>query len=272
MLNAMIDRIGWWFHRSRRDGDRYWRIWFHRKEEVAERFRQQGIKNYLRQIAIEFSLFPKRVSLTAEFKMKHDCEGTLGVHFAFPWLFSLWINFDIGYTDWAKRICGEYTSRRWGFDIYADAFVLNWWADSNAWGPDRKRYGFHFYFPWDKFKGKVTYTKTDLETHVVTFEQPAYKSRPATTHSVTVTRKHMTWKYGNPFVKTIDRTFWNFDFKRELDQKPPAFSGKGENSWDCGDDGIYGCSFDVSVSGQETIEGAINAYIAKVIENRKRYG
>lgn len=43
------------------------------------------------------------------------------------------------------------------------------------------------------------------------------------------------------------------------------FSGKGENSWDCGDDGLW------SISG-ETLERAIGNAVASALESRRRHG
>jgi hypothetical protein len=45
------------------------------------------------------------------------------------------------------------------------------------------------------------------------------------------------------------------------------FAGKGENSWDCGDDGLFGCG----VEG-ESVEQAIGHFIASVLTSRRRYG
>jgi hypothetical protein len=42
-------------------------------------------------------------------------------------------------------------------------------------------------------------------------------------------------------------------------------SGKGENSWDCGDDGLYGC-------GGDTAEDAIAHAVRSVLRARRRYG
>lgn len=42
-------------------------------------------------------------------------------------------------------------------------------------------------------------------------------------------------------------------------------SGKGENSWDCGDDGLYGI-------GGDTIEDAIANAVRTSLRNRRRYG
>lgn len=43
------------------------------------------------------------------------------------------------------------------------------------------------------------------------------------------------------------------------------YSGKGENSWDCGDDGLWGI-------GGATIEEAIGNAVASVLKSRRRYG
>lgn len=45
------------------------------------------------------------------------------------------------------------------------------------------------------------------------------------------------------------------------------FQGKGENSWDCGDDGIFG----TGVTGR-SIPDAIGHYVAAVLSNRVKYG
>jgi len=45
------------------------------------------------------------------------------------------------------------------------------------------------------------------------------------------------------------------------------FEGKGENSWDCGEDGLWGCS-----SSTWSYEKAIAHVVESVLESRKRYG
>jgi hypothetical protein len=51
------------------------------------------------------------------------------------------------------------------------------------------------------------------------------------------------------------------------DTSPPQFAGKGENSWDCGDDGIYGCSYET-----DSFSEAVRRYVAEVEKYRKQYG
>lgn len=50
-------------------------------------------------------------------------------------------------------------------------------------------------------------------------------------------------------------------------EHPPAFAGKGENSWDCDDDGIFG-----SGSTALTPAGAVGDYVGSVLRARERYG
>mgnify|MGYP000629700480 FL=1 len=46
------------------------------------------------------------------------------------------------------------------------------------------------------------------------------------------------------------------------------FAGKGENSWDCGDDGLWG----LSGPGMDTLPNAIGAVVASVLRSRDRRG
>lgn len=48
---------------------------------------------------------------------------------------------------------------------------------------------------------------------------------------------------------------------------PPQFAGKGENSWDCGDDGIYGMGSRATSPAE-----AVGEYVKAVLQSRERYG
>lgn len=76
----------------------------------------------------------------------------------------------------------------------------------------------------------------------------------------TLTRE--TWKRPRwPFVSHERVGSW-------IDvEHPPAFSGKGENSWDCGDDAVFG-----SGSQALTPAGAVGDYIKAVLRYREQYG
>ncbi len=61
-------------------------------------------------------------------------------------------------------------------------------------------------------------------------------------------------------------------------ENPPMRSGKGENSWDCGDDGCYGLSggWDKSepswMKPNEHLKLAVDYYVGHVMKDAKRYG
>lgn len=68
------------------------------------------------------------------------------------------------------------------------------------------------------------------------------------------------------------RARWPWAYRRRLSSNievpaPPRFAGKGENSWDCGDDGIYGMS-----SSELSPASVVGQYVKRVLENRERYG
>lgn len=74
------------------------------------------------------------------------------------------------------------------------------------------------------------------------------------------TPQRQTWKRPRWFGTTVRESF---DIRIP---KGIPFAGKGENSWDCGDDGLFGMSADGSV------QEAVSAVRTSVMESRKRYG
>lgn len=80
-----------------------------------------------------------------------------------------------------------------------------------------------------------------------------------------------------PAVVSIEHRYrtrprWPFAFGHRYGseisvENPPQFAGKGESSWDCGDDGIW------SMGSNETRPASVvGQYIKRVLENRERYG
>lgn len=70
----------------------------------------------------------------------------------------------------------------------------------------------------------------------------------------TWTRPRWPWAY---WRKSVDITL----------ETPPEFQGKGENSWDCGPDAIYGMS-----SEGHSFEDAVATYVKAVLRERARRG
>ena len=74
-------------------------------------------------------------------------------------------------------------------------------------------------------------------------------------------QQEVRWRGNFPWRKKRD-TYWEIST-----DKPPMRAGKGENSYDQDDDGIFGCA----VHG-ETIQEAIAEYVKKCERDRERYG
>ena len=110
-------------------------------------------------------------------------------------------------------------------------------------------------FRGDWILGRAKYTREILE------------------EGIPVTVKVGQWA-GDEYKGTAhkDRTTWKrrfstkvrVDYDIDMAQGIP-FPGKGENSWDCGDDAYYGF-------GGTTIEGAVEHIIKDTIRERKRHG
>ena len=106
----------------------------------------------------------------------------------------------------------------------------------------------------DLILGKEHYSKRDTEVIddvVIPMPERNYRARVTFTET---TRKRARW------FTTVSR--WS---EVSLDSDAPPFPGKGENSWDCGDDGIYG----MSVKGH-SLAKAIGGYVERVMEYREK--
>lgn len=83
---------------------------------------------------------------------------------------------------------------------------------------------------------------------------------PEGSYPATVRRADYTWTRSRlPFWKR-KRTDWYIDIPHGI-----PFNGKGENSWDCGDDGLFG-------TGGDSPEDAVANAVKSVLRNRKKYG
>ena len=87
---------------------------------------------------------------------------------------------------------------------------------------------------------------------------------PEGSYPAKIRREERTWKRPRwpwkPFTKVSKYV------EIELPGGVP-FEGKGENSWDCGEDGLWGCS-----STGWSYEAAVAHVVESVLKSRKRYG
>lgn len=105
----------------------------------------------------------------------------------------------------------------------------------------------------------VLFGKTRYRCDMLSAPITAYIDMPEGQYPATFTPMRQTWSRPRGFTRTRE------SFEIEIPKGIP-FAGKGENSWDCGDDGLFG------MSAEGTLEQAIAAVRETVTRIRKRYG
>jgi len=90
----------------------------------------------------------------------------------------------------------------------------------------------------------------------------------------------IVWEENRTFRRHIPYTLYHRTFysvKMEI-KDPPIYSGKGENFWDCGDDGSYGLSAPWNFERpmwdkrDQSAEKAVRYYVDHVMKSVARYG
>lgn len=108
----------------------------------------------------------------------------------------------------------------------------------------------------DDIFGRATYANEKVGPPV-----QAVACFPEGQYTLTLQRETSTWtrpRWPWAYVRTsVDITL----------ERPPGFQGKGENSWDCGPDAIYGMS-----SEGHSYEDAVATYVKAVLRERAKRG
>lgn len=157
---------------------------------------------------------------------------------------------------WLRRLT-RFGKREVAFRINDWALWWTVWHDDNTWmrtDPWWKHGSFHFI---DFIFGSTKYHERDLESKRVEIPMPegVYPS--------TITLKESVWR----------RKRWPFGAWRRMvrsEVKPDEgipVPGKGENSWDCGEDAIFG-----HYGPASTFHDAKISMIDSVLKTRRRYG
>lgn len=164
-------------------------------------------------------------------------------------LFAVW--FAIGGLRWkwlpSDRKCEVTFHHR---ALWINLWTRRWeWSRTAPWW----RRGLVIHFD-DLLLGKARYTKETLSTH------DALIPMPEGCYPATVKVERQTWKRPRWFARTR-MSCWV-----EIPGGIP-FEGKGTSSWNCGEDGMWGCG-----STGPSVEEAIGRAVASVLESRRRYG
>ncbi len=153
-----------------------------------------------------------------------------------------------------RRRDQKYTNgRTMGFSIDSQCMYLELWNDPMEHrGRDPKWWRMSTY--WHDITGRPKYHEKTLEEREVMIPMPE-KSYPAT-----AILKLVWWS--RPFLPT--------KFMKRVEIKIPEgipFPGKGENSWDCGDDAAYGMTTE-----SNSIAFGVGKLVGSVLHDRIRYG
>jgi len=211
-------------------------------------------KNCRRNLHAEWYFFHKaRAGAAFKFELgSGDGDDGLLFHVAIPWLFSFYVGLDGVFGKWFRY---PNEPRETGIAFHHGSFYFYPFAKVNSWSSRDRWWNKYISFsPLEFICGHNKYTEEhdqgwqDIE---ITMPEGKYKGK---------LRLYVgTWK--NRF-----RTMRVPRGEIEMEEGIP-FPGKGENSWDCGEDATYGITCPA-----ESEEEVICSLIQSVMRCRHRYG
>lgn len=200
-----------------------------------------------------------------------DSDREVKLHVGLP-LATFWLHVDGLPRAWAHRILPgrpySYTdhhgvthhtkiteAREVRLDWHSNALWWSLWHSTMEWRSDTPRWRHGSFHPIDVLLGRHHYSHSALKTVETLIPMPE-ASYPAT-----VTLQELTWS----------RPRWPFKVRRASAQIdiPGGIPvpGKGENSWDCGEDAILSMGAD-----GHSLANAVAAVVKSATETRIRYG
>lgn len=146
----------------------------------------------------------------------------------------------------------SFDERELGLSWHDGCVWLKLWCDDHGYRDrpwHRNTICFHV-VEWFTGRAKCEVVNGETVEVMVPMPEGCYRAR------VTPETYTWTWRFG---YQKVRHSYW-----LRIEGGIP-FSGKGENSWDCGDDGLWAI-------GGETLEEAIGNAVASVLTKRRRYG
>lgn len=225
---------------------KYGRCWLTYKDEG---------KNHYRDV---FTINPEwsfNIKTTPGISMNFREDITFGISLPLVGLFHLSF---AGERIWklVSKIVGYGFDKDTSIRLHDNTLWINIWTDSGIWEAKKpwwKQRQFRIHFE-DLFFGKLSYDRKTLDETDTTIPMPegGYKANIKITELQHKRPRWFTKKYIQALVEL---------------EKPIPYPGKGENSWDCGEDGLRSMSCPA-----RNFEDAIAETVKAVFRNRRRYG
>jgi hypothetical protein len=188
-----------------------------------------------------------------------DSGRNLGFTFAIPWLLTLHVTLEDVFPMYAFGTnVDRGHDRQIGFYFFKNAVWYHIWVGTMAsWSRD---------YPWCRWWRQGSFHFANLlgrQTHrleTLKRDIPLEIPMPEGVYHAVAKIERRTWK--RPLWFATTRTFVDVTVPKGI-----PFQGKGENSCDCGDDGLFG----YGVEGT-SLEHAIAHGVESVLTSRRRYG
>jgi len=164
----------------------------------------------------------------------------------------------VGLVSLYVSVPGKYRSygedREIEISFHHDALYWRFWTDPMSWSSSTPKWRHGSFNVPDFFLGRSKCTHETIEAQDIVVPMPE-KAYPAKAEL-----QRWTWKRPRWFAKTIMRA------QIEIPGGIPL-PGKGENSWDCGDD----ATFSITCQAKSIPEG-VGVLVGSVLRDRVRYG
>lgn len=175
-----------------------------------------------------------------------DCDREATFSFGL-WFFAIYVTKHLRYFKPRKH-------RQFGFSFHDGAFWLTIWGDPTAWDSKSPWWMHTRWFDVKRFLlGKALFgirTLVDEYESIIPLPEGAYRC--------TIKKELHIWSRPRWFIKK--EVFWTVNLSNGI-----PYEGKGENAWDCGEDGLHSISISC-----ETAEQAIGKVVAEVLSTRQR--
>lgn len=150
----------------------------------------------------------------------------------------------------------KHGDRQVGIRVFDSSIWLDLWVNDTEWHKSDPFWKKHIVItPADILFGRRKHTQKDLSEHYAEIPMPE-ANYPAKIKLFESTWKRPRWPFSEKMIRADIDMF-----------TPIPFPGKGENSWDCGEDATH------SMTGPySTVEDAIEAMRKSVMRDRERYG